>query len=170
MRKEFNDIRSKLNKSSSFGCDALAEALSIVACVEEEYIKKSMSNTLLNTTIKDLVFAKKSVPSPLAVNSIDRAIKLLKNIEDYAWCPIEVGCNLPDEGHPVDVTIMENDLENPCRCTVRVDTAWMQNGEWVIKKDATNPRVVAWKYPSRPYIPEAVIVTKPLDKLQGGVK
>ena len=32
--------------------------------------------------------------------------------------------------------------------------SWLQDGQWVIKKNPYNPTVIAWKYPTEPYQPK----------------
>ena len=60
------------------------------------------------------------------------------------WIPCSSG-QMPTECEEVDVTIEEIDGD------VYTSTSWLQEGVWVVKKTALQPRVIAWKPKSAPY-------------------
>lgn len=74
--------------------------------------------------------------------------------EDYnnGWIPCSSG-KLPEEYKDVEVTVEEiaNEVGGKSYYTVR---SWLQEGQWVIKKNPYHPTVIAWKYPTEPYQPK----------------
>ena len=68
------------------------------------------------------------------------------------WIPCSSG-RLPEENTDVEVTIEEiaNDVGGKRYYNAR---SWLQDGQWVIKKNPYNPTVIAWKYPTEPYQPK----------------
>lgn len=67
--------------------------------------------------------------------------------EEYkgGWIPCEKG--MPDENIEVDVTIKEIDGSTYTK------TSWLQEGQWVVKKNPLEPKVIAWKERPEPYQP-----------------
>ena len=85
----------------------------------------------------------------------NEAIEIVKQeAEKYnnGWIPCSSG-RLPEENADVEVTIEEiaNDVGGKRYYNVR---SWLQDGQWVIKKNPYNPTVIAWKYPTDPYQPK----------------
>lgn len=83
------------------------------------------------------------------------AIEIVKQeAEEYnnGWIPCSSG-RLPEENTDVEVTIEEiaDDVGGKRYYNVR---SWLQDGQWVIKKNPYNPTVIAWKYPTQPYQPK----------------
>lgn len=74
------------------------------------------------------------------------------NVGSNGWIPCSSG-RLPEENADVEVTIEEiaNDVGGKRYYNVR---SWLQDGQWVIKKNPYNPTVIAWKYPTEPYQPK----------------
>ena len=60
---------------------------------------------------------------------------------------------LPEEYEDVEVTIEENTdgVGGKRYYTLR---AWLQEEQWVIKKNPYHPTVIAWRHPTVPYRPE----------------
>lgn len=77
----------------------------------------------------------------------------MQEAEKYnnGWIPCSE--RLPEEYEDVEVTIEEiaNDVGGKRYYNVR---SWLQDGQWVIKKNPYNPTVIAWKYPTEPYQPK----------------
>ena len=73
------------------------------------------------------------------------------NVWSNGWIPCSE--RLPEEYDDVEVTIEEiaDDVGGKRYYNVR---SWLQDGQWVIKKNPHNPTVIAWKYPAQPYQPE----------------
>lgn len=66
------------------------------------------------------------------------------------WIPCSSG-QMPPECEEVDVTIEEI---NGAAYTRYTSTSWLQDGVWVVKKNALKPRVIAWKPKNTPYTGE----------------
>lgn len=67
------------------------------------------------------------------------------------WIPISSG-RLPKECEDVEVTVEEiNEVGEKQYYNAR---SWLQDGRWVIKKNPYNPTVIAWRYPTQPYVPK----------------
>ncbi len=85
---------------------------------------------------------------------LERAVKVIKEIvKEYnnGWIPISSG-RLPKECEDVEVTVEEiNEVGEKQYYNVR---SWLQDGRWVIKKNPYNPTVIAWRYPTQPYVPK----------------
>ena len=87
--------------------------------------------------------------------TLDYAIEIVKQeAENYnnGWIPCSSG-KLPEENKDVEVTVEEiaNEVGGKRYYTVR---SWLQDGQWVIKKNPYHPTVIAWKYPTEPYQPK----------------
>lgn len=85
---------------------------------------------------------------------IENAIEIVKQeAAEYnnGWIPCSE--RLPEEYEDVEVTIEEiaNDVGGKRYYNVR---SWLQDGQWIIKKNPYNPTVIAWKYPTQPYQPK----------------
>lgn len=84
--------------------------------------------------------------------------KAIQGWEDYCkeynngWIPCSSG-NLLEEHEDVEVTVEEiaDEVGGKRYYNVR---SWLQDGQWVIKKNPYHPTVIAWKYPTEPYHPE----------------
>ena len=78
----------------------------------------------------------------------------VKEIEENhnGWISCSSG-RLPEENTDVEVTVEEiaDDVGGKRYYNVR---SWLQDGQWVIKKNPYNPTVIAWKYPTEPYQPK----------------
>lgn len=88
-------------------------------------------------------------------DALDKAIEIVKQEAEQhnnGWIPCSSG-RLPKENADVEVTIEEiaNDVGGKRYYNVR---SWLQDGQWVIKKNPYNPTVIAWKYPTDPYQPK----------------
>lgn len=89
------------------------------------------------------------------IDAMVRARKTVRGVaEEYnnGWIPCSSG-RLPEENTDVEVTIEEiaNDVGGKRYYNVR---SWLQDGQWVIKKNPYKPTVIAWKYPTEPYQPK----------------
>ena len=71
--------------------------------------------------------------------------------DSNGWIPCSE--RLPEEYEDVEVTVEEiaDDVGGKRYYNVR---SWLQDGQWVIKKNPYNPTVIAWKYPTEPYQPK----------------
>ena len=110
----------------------------------------------------DIEFAKKCVELSEKMNVCDLVAEncRLSNENRFlklsdcnnGWIPCSSG-RLPEENTDVEVTIEEiaNDVGGKRYYNVR---SWLQDGQWVIKKNPYNPTVIAWKYPTEPYQPK----------------
>ena len=86
---------------------------------------------------------------------VENAIEIVKQEAEQhnnGWIPCSSG-RLPEENTDVEVTIEEiaNDVGGKRYYNVR---SWLQDGQWVVKKNPYNPTVIAWKYPTEPYQPK----------------
>lgn len=86
---------------------------------------------------------------------LDKCIEIVKEVAaeyNNGWIPCSSG-KLPKEYEDVEVTVEEiaNDVGGKRYYTMR---SWMQDGQWVIKKNPYHPTVIAWKEPSEPYHPK----------------
>ncbi len=93
--------------------------------------------------------------------AFDDAIEIVKqaaeklgtdtNVGSNGWIPVSE--RLPEEYEDVEVTIEEiaDDVGGKRYYNVR---SWLQDGQWVIKKNPYKPTVIAWKYPTEPYQPK----------------
>ena len=153
MRSEFESIKNQIVESSKDGWIRTSDAVNIVMDVAFHYQRDSEERIRVSEIIKDLVYAKKSCPGTLAPASIDKAIDLITNILDFTWIPVSSG-ELPEENKEVDVTIMEEIPNEPDRRSYRTETSWIQDGQWVVRKTPLNPKVIAWKRKSMPYVPK----------------
>lgn len=92
----------------------------------------------------------KSVPAYKAIEIVKQAAAEYNN----GWIPCSSG-KLPEEYEDVEVTVeeMADDVGGKRYYNVR---SWIQDGQWVIKKNPYNPTVIAWKYPTEPYQPKGV--------------
>ena len=84
-----------------------------------------------------------------------KAIEIVKQAAaEYSngWIPCSSG-RLPEENKDVEVTVEEtSDVTG--RKRYYNARSWLQDGQWVIKKNPYNPTVIAWKYPTEPYQPK----------------
>lgn len=83
--------------------------------------------------------------------TVDDAIKIVKQeVEKYndGWIPVSE--KLPEEKEDVEVTVEEiaDEVGGKRYYNVR---SWLQDEQWVIKKNPYHPTVIAWKYPTEPY-------------------
>ena len=87
----------------------------------------------------------------------DEVIKIVKQAAaeyNCGWIPVESGI-LPEENTGVDVTVEEEHPEESGNKLYRYTAeSWLQEGQWIIKKNPYHPKVVAWKYPTAPYQPK----------------
>ena len=87
---------------------------------------------------------------PLCVDIVEmvskqKVLEIVQEVaKDGGWIPCSSG-QMPNECEEVDVTIEEIDGD------VYTSTSWLQEGVWVVKKTALQPRVIAWKPKSVPY-------------------
>ena len=83
--------------------------------------------------------------------AIGEAVSIVQEVaKEYnnGWIPCSE--RLPEEYEDVEVTVEEvaNEVGEKRYYNVR---SWLQNGQWVIKKNPYHPTVIAWKYPTEPY-------------------
>lgn len=90
--------------------------------------------------------------SAFAVKECIDTVREIAEQYNNGWIPCSSG-RLPKENTAVEVTIEEiaNDVGGKRYYNVR---SWLQDGQWVIKKNPYNPTVIAWKYPTEPYQPK----------------
>ncbi|MGN0348216.1 MAG: hypothetical protein ACI4DR_01635 [Roseburia sp.] len=89
------------------------------------------------------------------IDGFDTAIEIVKQaVAEYnnGWILCSSG-KLPEENEDVEVTIEEiaDDVGGKRYYNMR---SWLQDGQWVIKKNPYHPTVIAWKYPTEPYQPK----------------
>lgn len=87
--------------------------------------------------------------------AVSEAIEIVKQeAEQYnnGWISCSSG-RLPEENTDVEVTVEEiaDDVGGKRYYNVR---SWLQDGQWVIKKNPYKPTVIAWRYPEQPYHPK----------------
>lgn len=83
----------------------------------------------------------------------ERAIDIVSQAAaeyNNGWIPVSE--RLPEEYEDVEVTVEEiaDDVGGKRYYNVRT---WLQDGQWVIKKNPYHPTVIAWRYPGEPYQP-----------------
>lgn len=84
--------------------------------------------------------------------TLNKAIEIVKQAAaEYSngWIPCSSG-RLPEENKDVEVTVEET-LDVTGRKRYYNVRSWLQDGQWVIKKNPYKPTVIAWKYPTEPY-------------------
>lgn len=82
------------------------------------------------------------------MDCIDSIIDKIAAEHNDGWIPCSE--RLPEEYEDVEVTVEEiaDEAGGKRHYTVR---SWLQDGQWVIKKNPYHPTVIAWKYPTEPY-------------------
>ena len=133
MNKAFEKILERLEERTSFLSDCTKYGNKDAKQQNKSY------STMMMYEVADLV---------------DDLIEIVKQeAEKYnnGWIPCSSG-RLPGENTDVEVTIEEiaNDVGGKRYYNVR---SWLQDGQWVIKKNPYNPTIIAWKYPTEPYQP-----------------
>lgn len=133
MQEVFEKIIEKLEERTSFLSDCTKYGNK-----DAEQQNKSYS-TMMMYEVSDLV---------------DDLIEIVKQeAEKYnnGWIPCSE--RLPEEYEDVEVTVEEiaDDVGGKRYYNVR---SWLQDGQWVIKKNPYKPTVIAWKYPTEPYQPK----------------
>lgn len=147
MRKEFNEIKQRVEETSASDRVFTSQVLEIVDKVSEEYYKNSISDSLINNVIKDLINLKKCIPSPMTIYSIDRAIDLIKNITDFQWIIIEEGCRMPNPGDIVDVLIECNGQHYVSIAKRNEEnTTWFIPSSTHLKTCKHERQFIAWRY------------------------
>lgn len=89
------------------------------------------------------------IPVDVAIEIVKHAAAEYNNDDGWILCSER----LPEEYDDVEVTIEEiaDDVGGKRYYNVR---SWLQDGQWVIKKNPYHPTVIAWKYPTEPYQPK----------------
>ena len=78
-------------------------------------------------------------------DGIHTVMKIVKEeSKNGGWIPCSSG-QMPSECEEVNVTIEDNEGD------VYTTTSWLQEGVWVVKKTALQPKVIAWKPKDAPY-------------------
>lgn len=88
--------------------------------------------------------------SGIGRSSLGVFLEILNRVqEEYnnGWIPCS-SVKLPKENIEVDVTVEEIDGGR------YIQTSWLQDGQWVIKKSPLKPKVIAWKERPEPYQPK----------------
>lgn len=115
---------------------AYEKAIEIVQEVAKEYGNVSDTDLSVVSALPSLY--------PLQKFEEEAIHKVVASAKDGDWIPCSSG-QMPNECEEVDVTIEEIDGD------VYTSTSWLQEGVWVVKKTALQPRVIAWKTKSAPY-------------------
>ena len=121
-------------------------ALISASCIERmKAIVQEVAKEYGNASDNDLTVVS-SLPSlyPLQPFEEEAIHKVVASAKDGGWIPCSSN-QMPNECEEVDVTIEEIDGD------VYTSTSWLQEGVWVVKKTALQPRVIAWKPKSAPY-------------------
>lgn len=122
----------------------------------QEVFEKIIKELEIERTTANNTFVKYEMNVDLGrVFGLEKAIEIVKQeAENYinGWIPCSSG-RLPEENTDVEVTVEEiaDDVGGKRYYNVR---SWLQDGQWVIKKNPYNPTVIAWKYPTEPYQPK----------------
>ena len=139
---------------------------------EREYIKKTILDFIIcqptaysvDKVVEELLALNKNyndginLYEEVAEIPTEEAIEIVKqeaekfgtdiNVVSNGWIPCSE--RLPEEYEDVEVTIEEiaDYVGGKRYYNVR---SWLQDGQWVIKKNPYKPTVIAWKYPTEPY-------------------
>lgn len=89
---------------------------------------------------------------PMRKEEADICIEALENEDKRKWIPCS-GNRFPKEKEEVEVTVME-DVDGTSLKRYYTSKSYRKNGQWIFKKNQFNPTIIAWRYPSEPYVPK----------------